>query len=112
MTSHDNVEHNAEKQSLESEWVQRVQELDDSRQECQTCSVLYRQSQRWLHEFRPPLSPIIGFSAMLLESDTLNAEQRQHAEAIYQNSQVLLRAVNAFAEGINPEHRHTSLLEQ
>ena len=112
MSSRDNVEHNTEEHSLESEWAQRVQELDDSRQECQTCSTLHRQLQRWLHEFRTPLSPIIGFSTMLLESETLSAEQRQHVEAIYQSSQVLLRAINTFADGMNPEHRRTSSLER
>ena len=106
------MEHNAEEQSLESEWAQPVQELDDPRQECQTCSVLHRQLQRWLHEFRTPLSPIIGFSTMLLESETLSTEQRQQAEAIYQNSQVLLRVINAFADGMDSENRLTSSLEQ
>lgn len=109
--NNDNVKHNAEEQSLESEWARRVQELNDSRQACQTCSALRRQLQRWLHEFRIPLSPIIGFSTMLLESEALSAEQHQHVEAIYQSSQVLLRAINTFADEMTPEHHRTSSLE-
>jgi signal transduction histidine kinase len=59
----------------------------------------------WVHEFRTPLSAVLGFSRLLVEDTTLSPKQRDTVQKLYQAGQVVLQVVNAFAESIPPQQR-------
>lgn len=51
----------------------------------------------WDHEFRIPLSPIIGFSKLLLKTE-LDSNQQKYVQKIQIHSQILLNELNKFRD--------------
>ncbi len=65
--------------------------------ECKRYELLLDSIVDWDHDFRTTLSPILGFSKLLLDTD-LDPTQREYVNKINKYSKILLSEINDFRD--------------